>query len=175
MNQEQSDKAKKVCFKCYKQDNSCCKDIKLGITTTEEAFSIFENAQYPAGHDFRNRELYTGEQDNVFLYESPDDDYCMFFDKETADCKIYDKRPMICRTFPNVWQNPQINFIKLCPLAFIIPLADIKTWIDPYTDEIAKMPFYNGNKHNNGRYVNIRELLADVGLTQNFFEDLEVE
>lgn len=171
-----------ICFKCYKAGNSCCDSVKLGILYDEPAYKHFIKAEtdklFPKGHNLRQR--YDGKDRNdkdtwdedAVLYDS-NREFCHFFDKETAKCGIYDDRPMICKVFPNVWQNQETIFISLtCPISHTIPLKDIKDWTEPYKDQIAKISYYNGSViRNEAQYINLRKLYTDYGYKLNILDE----
>lgn len=171
-----------ICFKCYKNGYNCCKDVAIGILYDEPAYDhfikMYEEKSMPKGHEFNQR--LNGKDrkgkdiwdEDVAIYES-NNGFCMFFDKDTGKCTIYDNRPMICKVFPNVWQNQHTIFIALsCPLSHVIPLKVISDMTKPYKEEIAKIPYYNTGKKE-PRYLNLRKLYTDYSDKLSIILDID--
>lgn len=154
-----------VCQKCIELTGGCCEDVTFALFEREYQFfkQRFDDGTAPKNHKLEVHD----EEDEIYQYNS-DGDRCMYLGEDNQ-CTIYDVRPLICRTYPILWQEPEdshdLNYFldMACPLTYRHPYRDFLAWIDEYEKTILEMGELDFEK-DEPQYINLSELLEEVNL-----------
>ncbi|MHA2252376.1 MAG: YkgJ family cysteine cluster protein [Candidatus Kariarchaeaceae archaeon] len=157
-------KNKQVCTECITETGGCCTEVQLCVHIDElESFKEkFDTKTAPKGHTLTVH----NEVGDVFIYNSQEDP-CMFLDQTTNQCQNYENRPLICRTYPIMWQekgkgmNHFVDFA--CPLAHMVPIRELHRWAKvpknkEYMEKMGELVF----KTSYTQYVNLTILAEEV-------------
>lgn len=154
-----------VCSHCIDQTGGCCGDVHLVLTPEERIIfqKVFDDNKSPDSHTL---EVYDKE---VYLYDSKEEN-CMFL-KEDNQCGIYDSRPLICCTYPILWEEEETSydlnyFIDFaCPLSHRVTMKEFAHWVDINKRKIKDMGELDFDSADS-QYVNLSVLRSEVNVLE---------
>jgi Fe-S-cluster containining protein len=152
--------SKDVCKSCFDSGRGCCKKVRIPIHKDEKAAEIFLQVWRDEG--IPEDDLTDDVTRNSWVYDS-NDKSCYFLDLETGECKIHDNKPIICKVYPLKWgKDDSTLFMIFCPLTHVIPLQEIKSWVNPYLDKIKDITKYEDEGNLKQREITFINLTVEM-------------